>query len=464
MAKNYKDLAKQVLKAVGGNENVVSATHCITRLRFVLKDENMADEKGVKAIEGVKGVAKAGGQFQVIIGTDVAKAYEALEEVMDNKSLEQFAEENKREQKEQAPGSKDNLFNRFCKTISGIIMPFIPALTGVGLIKALLAILTITGVLTAESGTYQILYAAADGFFYFLPIICAFSAGKKFGANPYVCTAVAAALVYPNIITAYGAGEALSFLGIPVTLMSYSNGIFPAMAAAYLVSLIEKPLKKWIPDVLHMFRPFITVMIAAPITFILIGPVFTAISNGLAGGSSALYAFSPIIAGLFIGGFWQLVVIFGLHYAFIPILINNITTMGEDPINALMGVTVFAVSGAAIGYALKMKEKNRKADGISAGITGLLGITEPLIFGILLPYKKPFYAAILGGAVGGVVNALMGGRMYGFGGGGLTSIAFNINPDGTMGTLLAFVISSLVAFFLSAGICFVIMKGTERAE
>lgn len=463
MAKDYKKLAEEVLKGIGGASNIETFTNCVTRLRFVLKDESIVDDATIKAVAGVRGVAKASGQYQIIIGTDVNNAAAAVNKLLGTNSTTNLAKETKEKMNKTAPGKKDNLFNTFCQTISGIIMPFIPALTGVGLLKALLTILTLTGVITSEGGIYQILYAGADAFFYFLPIICAFSAGTKFGANPYTCAAVAAALVYPDILTLYNEQTALTFLGIPVTLMNYSNGIFPAMAAAYLVSWIEKPMKKIIPDVIHMFRPFFTILIATPVTFLIIGPVFTAISNGLASGSSALYAFSPIVAGLFIGGLWQLVVIFGLHYAFIPILINNIATMGEDPINALMGVTVFAVSGAAIGYALKMKNKEQKAEGISTGITGLLGITEPLIFGILVPYRKPFYAAIIAGGIGGVVNAIIGGKMFGFGGGGLTSIAFNINPDGSMGTLIAFIVSGAVAFFGAAIICFFIMKDNETA-
>lgn len=463
MAKDYRKLAEEVLKSIGGESNIESFTNCVTRLRFLLKDESIADDTAVKAIDGVKGLVKAGGQYQVIIGTDVKEAAAALNELVGVKNTAELAKETKEKMNEIAPGKKDNLFNRFCKTISGIIMPFIPALTGVGLLKALLTILTLTGVLTSENGTYQILYAGADAFFYFLPIVCAFSAGKKFGADPFTCTAVAAALVYPNLVALFTEGTAITFLGIPVTLMNYANGIFPAMAAAYLVSLIEKPMKKIIPDVIHMFRPFFTILIVTPVVFLVIGPVFTALSNGLATGSSALYSFSPVIAGILIGGLWQLIVIFGLHYAFIPILINNIATRGEDPINALMGVTVFAVSGAAIGFALKMKDKNQKADGISTGITGLLGITEPLIFGVLLPYRKPFYAAIIAGGVGGAINAIIGGKMFGFGGGGLTSIAFNINPDGSMGTLIAFVVSGAVAFFGAAILCFFMMKGDEKA-
>lgn len=459
MAKDYKKTATEVLEKIGGEENISTVTHCVTRLRFVLKDESIVNDADVRAIEGVKGVAKAGGQYQVIIGTNVTDAFEALQEIR-GVSVENEVKKEKTEVKEE---KKDNLFNTFCKTISGIIMPFIPALTGVGLIKALLTILTLTGVLSSDSGTYQILYAGADAFFYFLPIICAFSAGKKFGGSPYVCAALAAALVYPNIITAYNDGANLKFLGIPVVLMSYSNGIFPAMAGSFLACKVEKITKKFIPDVVHMFRPFITLLISVPITFLVIGPVFTVISNGLANGSAALYAFSPVVAGILLGGFWQLVVIFGLHYAFIPILINNIATNGMDPINALMGVTVFAVSGAAIGFALKMKDKNKKADGISTGITGLLGITEPLIFGILLPYRKPFIAAIIAGAIGGAINALMGGCMFGFGGGGITSLPFNINPDGSMGTLLAFIVSGVVAFILGAVFSYMLMKGDEQA-
>ena len=465
MAKDYKVLAKSIFDAVGGKENINSSMHCATRLRLVLNDEGKADDAKVKAIEGVRGLAKAGGQYQIIIGTDVEDLFtEFIKLDGSGDSLEARAMAAKEKQKE-TNKKTDNAFNRFCKAVSGIIMPFLPALIGAGLVKALLTILTMTGVTTDQSGFYQILYAGADAFFYFLPIMCAFSAGKKFGGNPFICAAIAAALIYPDILTAYNEQAQISFLGIPVKLMNYTSGIFPAMASSWLACTLEKFFKKVLPKAVASFLlPFLVVLITTPITFLVIGPVLTLISNGLADGSKALYAFCPPLAGALIGGLWQLVVIFGLHYAFIPILINNISTMGNDPVNALMGVTVFAVSGAAIGFALKMKDKRLKADGFSTGLTGLLGITEPLIFGILVPFRKPFLAAMIGGAIGGAVNALMGGTLFGFVGGGLGAIPFTFNPDGTMGTFIAFVVSSALAFVISLIMSFVLMKGTETAE
>jgi len=439
---DYSSLAKQLISEVGGKENIRNVTHCMTRLRFVLKDDKVPNTKNVKQIPGVLGVTISGGQYQVIIGTEVSKAYDKVYEILgiqEQQTPEEIIDDNE----------KAGLFNRFFKLISGIIFPVMGVMAAVGIMKGLLAGLTSFNLLSTENGTYQILYAFADGFFYFLPIILGFSAAVKFKSNPYIGATIGAALVYPNIVTLYNEGTNITFMKIPVVLTSYGNSVFPIIAAVALAAYVERRVKKVVPSSVQLFlTPFITLSITVPLTFLVIGPIMTYISDILASSTQAIYGFSPIITGIILGAFWQLVVIFGLHYAFIPILINNIATMGEDPINAILNVTVFALAGAAIGFALKQKNKVKRSLGFSTGLTGLFGVTEPIIYGIALPYKKPFIAAFIGGGIAGGITAAMNAKMFGFGGNALFAAPLFINPEGIDVSFTAYLIASTIAFFV----------------
>ena len=321
MAMDYQKIASEVIEKVGGKDNISSVAHCVTRLRFVLKDEGNADDEAVKSIDGVKGLTKQGGQYQVIIGTSVSKVADEV-----SKNLGMSMGEVDAAEKEDLK-QKDSLFNRFFKTISGCIFPFMGLLIASGMIKGILTLFVTLNLITDTSGAYQLWYAGADGLMYFFPILVGFSAGKQFGANPFLTAAIGAALVYPNIVSAYNDGTTMMFFGIPVVLTSYANSIFPVLLASWVGAKVEKFWKKVIPDVISMmFVPFLTLAIVVPLTFLVIGPVMTVVSNGLADGTNALWSFSPIIAGVILGAFWQVIVIFGLHYAFIPILMNNIAT------------------------------------------------------------------------------------------------------------------------------------------
>lgn len=454
---DYNILAKQVVELIGGKENVENLTHCVTRLRFVLKDEKIAKTDEIKNIKGVLSVIKQGGQYQVVIGTEVKKAYN---EVCKELGMVEGATEIKKEESEK----KDTLFNAFFKTIIGIISPVLGVLGASGILKGVLSLSTTFHLLAPTDGTYQILYAFADGFFYFLPIILGFSACLKFKSNPYLGAAIGAALVYPNIITAYGQHTSLTFLGVPVVLMSYTSSVFPIIMAAYVAAKLERFFTEKLPTAFKsMFSPCITAIIVVPLTFLVIGPIATYISSGLAALTSGLYNLSPIFTGIFLGAFWQVIVIFGLHYAFIPILINNITTMHQDPINAILCVTVFALAGVSLGFALKIKDKEKKAFGFSNCITGLLGVTEPIIYGIALPYKKTFVCAFIGGGIAGGITAVTGTMMYGFGGGGLLGAPMFISPSGNNSGFIIYLIASAVAFVVSGVLTFLFgVKGNEK--
>lgn len=454
---DYKKIAAEVVGKVGGNSNIVSVTHCMTRLRFVLKDNKQANDEEIKKIPGVLGVAVSGGQYQVIIGTEVSSVYTEIVNTMDVTGGGSIDVD-----EGDIPKEDGNLFNRFFKLISGIIFPVMGVMTAGGIIKGVLAGLTSFNILSEASGTYQILYSFADGFFYFLPVILGFSAANKFKSNPYIGATIGAALVYPSIVSLYNKGIALTFLKIPVVLTSYGNSVFPIIAGVAVAAYIEKKIDPKMPTTVKLFAtPLITLIITVPLTFLVVGPIMTIISDFLASGTQSIYNFSPILTGVILGAFWQLVVIFGLHYAFIPILINNIATLGADPINAILNVTVFALAGSAIGFAMKQKNKEKRALGFSTGITGLFGVTEPIIYGVALPYKKPFIAAFIGGGIAGGIMAGMGVKMFGFGGNAIFAAPLFINPEGIDNSFTAYIIASLIAFFVSLVISYIITNKEE---
>lgn len=459
MAKeNYEVLAEQIIKEVGGKSNVVSVTNCMTRLRFVLKDEAAASDEGVKAVKGVKGIMKQGGQYQVIIGTHVSEVRPIVEE-----KLGLSGKEPQEEVKE------TSLFNRFFKTISGCIMPMIGVMIAGGIIKGLLVICTTLGLFTKDAGTYQVLYAAADSVLYFMPIIVGFTAGKVFKCNPYVTAAIGAALVYPSLTSALsGAAEAgapLNFLGIPITNASYTNTLFPILVSAWLASKVERLAKKIIPTMIQlMIVPAITLMVTVPIAWLAIGPVMNMVSGILSSAVMGIYNLSPVIGGTVLGAFWQLIVLTGLHSAFIPILINNLLTNGFDPVNAILGLTVWALAGVSLGYALKMKNKEQRAVGLGDMASCLCGVTEPTIYSICLPQPKVFVSAFIGGGIAGGLGGILGIKLYSMGGDGLFRIPSMINPEGLDISFYGFIICALIAFAVSAVLAFVFTRASEGAE
>lgn len=445
---DYTQLAKDVIKAVGGKENISSVTNCMTRLRFVLKDDKIPNEADVKAISGVKGVMNKGGQYQVIIGTHVNEVVKFV-----NKELG-FEEG---QSVSNSDGSNGNLFNNFFKIISGCIMPMIGPMIAGGIIKGLLVICTTIGWLDKADGTYLLLYAASDALLYFMPIIVGFSAGKVFGCNPYVTAAIGASLVYPSLITAVGAEGGITFLGLPVTNMIYSQTLLPIVLASYVASKIEILAKKFIPTMLQlMIVPVIVLAITVPLSWLAIGPVMNIVSGWLSTGVVAVFNFSPIIGGIIFGAFWQLMVLLGLHAAFIPVLMNNLFTLGSDPINAILGLTVWALAGVSLGYALKMKDPEKRALGFGNMASCLCGVTEPTIYSIALPQIKCFAAAWIGGGIAGGILGALGGRMYALAGDGLFRIPGMINPSGLDISFYGFISTALVALVVSAILSYIL--------
>lgn len=401
---DYQQLAKNILKNVGGEENVSNLYHCATRLRFTLKDQKKAKKADIENLAGVITVVEAGGMFQVVIGNTVNDVYEAITKLsnLGNASVETT------EKKE-----KKSILNSFIDMIAAVFAPTLGVLAGSGLIKGVLALLTGVGWLSAESGTYVVLNAAADAFFYFLPIFLAYTAAKKFKTDIFIAMVLVAALVYPSITSAFTDGVALHFMGIPVSLARYSSTVIPAILAVYVLSHLERLIKPRLHEsVRNLLTPFICLIIMVPLTLIVVGPIANKASELIASGYLAVYNFSPILSGAVIGGFWQVLVIFGLHWGMVPVMTNNLIFYGRDTLGPGCMTAVSAQAGAVLGVFFKSKDKQVKSLAISSFISALFGITEPAVYGITLKYKKPFYIACGVGAIfGGVAGAAGAGAL-----------------------------------------------------
>ena len=448
MAKDYTQLAKDVVAAVGGKENIDSVTNCMTRLRFVLKDDSIPNEDEVKAVNGVKGVMNQGGQYQIIIGTNVSNVTPKVREIAG------ISAEDEGSVKIDKVG-QGSLWDRFFKVISGCIMPMIGPMIAGGIIKGILTLCTTFGVLSSTSGAYQLWYAAADAVLYFMPVIVGFSAGKVFGCNQYVTAAIGAAFLYPNLVTAVG--EGVDFFGIPVVAATYSNTLFPVLLASFLASLVEKGAKKIVPEMVQlMLVPVIVLLITVPVSWLAVGPVMNMLSNAISSAVMWLFDVAPVLAGVALGAFWQMVVLLGLHSAMIPIIINNITTLGADPLNAVLGLTVWALAGVSLGYALKMRDPEKRAEGITDMTTCLFGVTEPTIYSIALPQFKCFMAAWVGGGIAGGILAALGGKCYSMAGDGFFRIPAMINPAGIDISFYGFIVTMLIAFAVSGVLAYIL--------
>ena len=402
--KDYQQLARDIVALVGGSDNVESLAHCVTRLRFKLKDESIAKTAEIEALKGVIQVMKASGQYQVVIGTDVTQVYDAIlgQNLLAAKKPEAEAESSSDEKK--------TILSVAIDTISGIFLPFIGAFMATGLLKGILVILTTVGALSAESTTYQLLFSLADGMLTFLPVFLAHTAGKKFGANPYVSMAIAAALVHPNISGLFGSGAAVSFLGIPVTLINYQSSVIPIVVAVFLQAKIEKLVQPRIHQAVRgIIAPIISLVVVGLLTFMVIGPVSNFLAVTLSNGISALLGIAPPVAGAVLGALYPLMLIFGFHWGIIPLAMNNFATMGGDPLFAITMTTNFAVAGCTLGVLLKTKNQDVRELSLSAFVSALLGgVTEPAIYGVLLKYKKPFAIVCIMSGIGGVILAMSG--------------------------------------------------------
>lgn len=391
----YLEEAKQITALVGGEENIISLVHCATRLRFELKDEGKADKEALNKLSYVLQVVISGGQYQVVIGPAVHDYYEAI-----LSSAKIGGGGGKKD------GKNQNLMGRVMKVISGAFSPLIPALAGAGMVKALLTLFIEFGIMGYEDPTYLILSAAGNAVFYFLPIFLGITLSKQFGANPYVGGTIGAALLEPNF-TGLLSAEGVNFLGIPVTPIDYAATIFPIFIAVIVYSLLEKGLKKIIKQELQLFLvPMISVMVMVPFTVILFGPFGTTVGNAVSDVIVALFNFNSLIAGLFLGAAYPFLTMLGLHWGFTPVTLQNLELFGGDVLEGAAVCAVFAQIGIAIGVYLKGKKHSRIRE--VAGptiITGICaGVTEPILYGIVMNYKRLMAVVAIAGGVGGAIN------------------------------------------------------------
>ena len=426
----------------------------------MLKDDSIPDKDKVAGIKGVKGVMNQGGQYQVIIGTHVSEV------VKDVRREAQISGEGSINKEDMKLIKKDSLWNRFFKTISGCIMPMLGPMIAGGIIKGILVILVTAGILTKTDGTYLVLYAAGDAILYFMPVIVGFTCGKVFDCNPYVTAVIGAAFLYPDLVSAVSAEGGITFLKIPVAAASYTNTFLPIVLAGFVASKLEKLAKKFIPSMLQlMLVPTFVLAVTVPLSWIVIGPVMNTVSSWLSKGVFGIFGMSPLLGGTLLGAFWQLVVLLGLHAAFIPILMNNLFSQGYDPVNAVLGLTVWALAGVTLGYALKNKDPEKRGIGFGSLASALCGVTEPAIYSIALPNFKLFVCAWIGGGISGGILGALGGKMYTMAGDGLFRIPAMINPEGLDISFYGFIICALISFAVSAVLAFIMAdSGVEEAE
>ncbi|AVK64021.1 PTS beta-glucoside transporter subunit EIIBCA [Lactobacillus sp. CBA3606] len=458
----YEELSKKIIAGVGGKDNVNSVVHCTTRLRFKLKDESIAKTAVLKDTDGVITVVQSGGQYQVVIGNEVADVYETLIKVggfADGGTVPD----------DDASDESMSIFDRFIDLISGIFSPILGVLCAAGMIKGFDAMFLAFGWLSANSGTYRILYAIGDGFFYFLPVVLGMSAASKFHLDKYVGMAIGMALCYPDIVALNSSKTVLTtlfsgtffessihatFLGIPVVMMSYTSSVIPIILAVWFASKVQKWAKKVIPTVVKTFLvPFVTLLVAIPVTFLIIGPIATWLSDGLSTACVAIYDISPILAGVVIGAFWQVFVIFGVHWGFVAVAMANLASKGYDPIVVLSLAASFAQTGVVLGILLQTKNQKTRGIAFPAFISGIFGVTEPAIYGLTLPRKRPFILSCIASAFGGGIIGLAGTKLWMMGGMGIFSIPAAINAksgiDGAVyGLLIAMGVSAVLGFAL----------------
>lgn len=441
--KNYDELAKQIVANVGGAQNVKSLIHCATRLRFQIVDKSKVDKERLNQTEKVITVVEAGGQLQVVIGNAVGDVYDAIIEKNGVKAGDAGEDESRKKE--------GNLVNIFMETISGIFAPVLGAMSGAGLLKGFLILFTTLGWLTADMGTYRILYAAADGVFTFLPIFLAFTSAKKFKADPFVAMGIAAALVYPDLTSAFSANEALTFFKIPVVLVSYTSSVIPIIISVYVLSRVERGLRKILPDVIkNIFTPLLSLAIMVPATYLAIGPVSDFAGKAMASGYMEMVGFSPLAAGFILGLVWPAAVMFGLHWGFAPIVMNNIAQYGRDTLFTITGPNNFAQAGATLGVFLKSKnEKVRDIAGPAALSATLAGITEPAIYGVTLKYKKPFFIGAFFSGIAGAITAAAGAGAPALIGTSLLTMSAYIGVG-----FAGFCVACVIAYFGSAIVTF----------
>lgn len=473
----YQKLCETIIENVGGKSNVISVTHCVTRLRFKLQDESKANTQVLTNTKGVIQVIQTGGQYQVVIGPQVDEVYKVLMEIGGFSAVDPGDVEQKKDES----GEKQGLVSRFLVLMTGIFQPLLSMLMAGGMIKALLVLLTtVMGVVDTDSGTYTILYSMGDALFYFFPIAIGWSAARKFGLKEIYGIVLGGVLVYPDLV-AITAGESLytvfagtifesevytTFLGIPVIFpaVGYTSSVIPIIVIVWVASLLFKWLNKHLPSMLRsFFTPFLTLLIAAPIGLLVIGPIAMLLQGFLTGFMSWIVNLNAGIAGLIIGTFWSLLVMCGLHMPVIIMCNLNIATYGYDIIHPLFFTGAIASVGACIGVLIRTKDAEERSQIIPSAISSFFGINEPTLYAVLFPRKKLMYGTFLSAGIGSMICGFCGSKLYSFGASGILGLPCYINPEGIDFGFIALCIATVVSFVL-AMICGLIWGGKKDSE
>ncbi len=411
MSKDYGKLSQEIIDGVGGEQNIISLYHCVTRLRFKLKDETIAktNKEKIQKLPGVLSIVESNGQFQVVIGNEVADVYQYIMDKYKIKSALGSDSDNPNEGEAEEKKS-GNILIRFFNVISSIFNPIIIALAGAGMTKALLVLLSQYHILDADGSTYKILSAAGNSVFYFLPLFLAISAARVFKVNQFVSLAIVASLLEPNFVGLVTEnGTTVDFLGIPTVLMTYSGTVIPAIVAIYVYSHLEKILKRFIPKSIQIFAlSMVALLSMVPLTAMVIGPIGVGLGNGLGSMMNLISSKSGLLAGLIIGAGWTFLVMLGIHWGIVPIMINNLATYGFDTLRPMIAAATFASAGVALGVYLRSRNKGTKSLALTSLVPALLGgITEPIVYGLSVRYKRPLIAqAIAGGIMGAFMGAM----------------------------------------------------------
>lgn len=443
--RDYPKLAGDILAAVGGEENIVNATRCATRLRIVLKRSKPSAKQEVSSLPGVITVVENSGQFQVVIGQHVGEVYDEFAKLVNLDTSEN--DENK---------PKGSILNRIIATMSAVFAPFVYILAAAGILQGALILLKLAFPNFEETSTFGVLDFISWAPFTFLPIFIAITASKHFKTNTYIAVAAVAALVSPEwtaMADSIANGGSANFLGLPLTETTYTSSVLPPLFLVWILSYLERFLNKSINEVVRpIIVPLISILVMVPLTLVVIGPITTLGANGIASGYNFLAEYVPWLAGAIIGAFWQVIVIFGVHWGITPLALANYDLYGRDSFQAYQTIAVIAQVGAVIGVILKAKSKEVKRIGISAGTTGLFGITEPAIYGVTLRFKKPFIFGCISGAVGAIVASFFHPYYFAYAGlPGPLTIVNGINEDFPMsiwGILIGVVIAIVLPIIL----------------
>ncbi len=442
--KDYTKTAADILSNIGGKENVRFITHCVTRLRINLKDLGLVNTEVIDQLEGVAGTQWQGEQLQIIIGSEVEKAYKKLCEI-GGFQMEKAIDENL--DKKKMGFTPKNILNIFMETVSSIFAPFIPAIVGCGLMQGILYSVQLFGWIDSTSNAYIFLYTCANTAFYFIPILVAFAAGNRFKCNPYVAATLGAILIHPTFIAM--SGQSISLFGfIPITFANYASSVVPAILTVYFMSWVEKGLKKVVPSMIDIIvTPFVSLIVAAIVGFAFLAPLGNFVGTFVAEGCMWLYTVAGPLGAMVLSGVYPFILATGMQVAMSPICLQNFMTLGYDVLYPCIAASNAAMAACAIYIFFKSKNVNTKSLGSSTGITALIGVTEPVLFGLVLKFPKVLWATMAGGAAGGIIMGLFK----------VQYLSFGFVP---FGTIVLAMTETFPYYLIGVGIAMIVAVGT----